>query len=1075
MSRCDPRDGLISVLIFFGQNCPLHFLSATQSGAAVTEMQLIQRIGRRRGFLRSGRAAILLSGPVVAIILGLVGFTIWHNHQSVLAERERGAKSMGVVLAEQTARYVQVIDLSLKGVRSSIAALDLTSPDDFRRRLGTPEFHSLLADSVRNIPQVNAIVLLDAGGRILNSSRPAPASGLGRDVSGRDFYLYFKTHDDPNMFIGSLSKGIVTGDLSLFFVRRISGPDGSLLGLVVGIADTRYLNEFYQAASANMGEAVTLLRRDGTMLTRYPDPAKAIGVKLPQKSPWFARVAEGGGNYMTPGILNPAPSLVTVQPLRDYPLVIDVLMDEATIFADWRRQAIYIVGFALAAAFSFSGLFWVLTRQFRWQAMQNAKLEEAAICLSEGQQKLRSYAEMSVDWFWEQDTDFRFTRRTDTPFMTGSDDTGMTRWELAGDAMTDEQWVPHKADLVARIPFRDFRWERHGLDGARHYMTISGDPMFDRNGVFSGYRGTGREITAEVQANARLAQANTELAMGRQQIDAVLSNITHAICMFDRAQRLLVWNRRYIEMYNLPPEAARVGISLKEFLEYRKVAGTTSELTSAEYLAWCTQLGVAKRPSSRVLTLKNGRTVLIHYQPMDDGGWVATHEDITERQKAETDLAFMAQHDALTRLPNRMLFGDRLEQAMATAGRGSQFALLCLDLDHFKAVNDTLGHPIGDGLLQMVAERLRSCVRVGDTVARLGGDEFAIIQLAVTQPVHAELLASRVIAAFSRPFDVEGHQMTVGISVGVTVSPGDGVLAETLLRNADLALYSAKTSGRGVVRFFEPEMDARIQIRRTLERDLRDAIVRKEFEIYYQPLIGLVSGKITGFEALLRWHHPIRGLVSPMEFIPVAEETGMIVAIGAWVLRMACFEAENWPVDIGIAVNLSPVQFRKGDLAASVQAALIASGLRPGRLELEITESVLLDETVGTLTLLHQLRAMGVAIALDDFGTGYSSLSYLRSFPFDKIKIDQSFVRDLVKNKESMSIIRAVIGLGHSLSIKTTAEGVETPEQLERLREEGCTEVQGYLFSRPRPASEVPMLIEKLQHIGQAPDVPPVR
>ena len=298
------------------------------------------------------------------------------------------------------------------------------------------------------------------------------------------------------------------------------------------------------------------------------------------------------------------------------------------------------------------------------------------------------------------------------------------------------------------------------------------------------------------------------------------------------------------------------------------------------------------------------------------------------------------------------------------------------------------------------------------------------------------------------------------------MGPGDGVNSDTLQRNADIALYSAKMDGRGTIRFFEPEMDARIQRRRTLERDLRDAIVHSEFEIYYQPLINLVAGKVTGFEALLRWHHPTRGLVSPLEFIPVAEETGMIVAIGAWVLRMACFEAENWPADITLAVNLSPIQFKNADLAGTVQAALAASGLRPNRLELEITESVLLHDTVGTLTLLHQLRAMGVAVALDDFGTGYSSLSYLRSFPFDKIKIDQSFVRDLMTNKGSMSIIRAVTGLGHSLCIKTTAEGVETLEQLDRLREEGCTEVQGFLFSHPMPACQVPLLIEKLQQIG---------
>jgi diguanylate cyclase (GGDEF)-like protein len=452
---------------------------------------------------------------------------------------------------------------------------------------------------------------------------------------------------------------------------------------------------------------------------------------------------------------------------------------------------------------------------------------------------------------------------------------------------------------------------------------------------------------------------------------------------------------------------------------------------------------------------------------MPDGGWVATHEDVTERQRAEASIAFMAQHDALTRLANRVLFQDRLEQAIAMAGRGSEFAVIYLDLDHFKPVNDTLGHAVGDGLLQAVANRLQACVREGDTVARLGGDEFAIIQLAIGQPYHAELLTSRVIETFLEPFNVQGHQIAVGISIGVALAPGDGAAAETLLRNADIALYLAKTEGRGTVRFFEPEMDAHIQLRRSLELDLRDAIVRNEFELYYQPLVNVASGNVTGFEALLRWHHPVRGLVSPADFIPVAEETGLIVAIGEWVLRMACFEAENWPAEISIAVNLSPVQFKAGDLVTTVRAALAASGLRPDRLELEITESVLLHDSVGTLAALHQLRAMGITVALDDFGTGYSSLSYLRSFPFDKIKIDQSFVHNLVDNKESMLIIRAVTGLGHSLCMKTTAEGVETQEQLDKLRQEGCTEVQGYLFSRPRPARELAVLIEKLRHIDE--------
>jgi diguanylate cyclase (GGDEF)-like protein len=557
------------------------------------------------------------------------------------------------------------------------------------------------------------------------------------------------------------------------------------------------------------------------------------------------------------------------------------------------------------------------------------------------------------------------------------------------------------------------------------------------------------------------------LERSHQQIEAVLRNITHGVCSFDGAQRLLVWNQRYVDIYNLPPGAACVGRSFEEIIGYRLAAGTI-DVEPADLLARRTKLGAAAQPSRQVVTLKNGRIIVIQYQPMTDGGWVATHEDVTERQQAEASIAFMARHDALTGLANRVLFQERLEQALAMVGRGNEFAIIYLDLDHFKPVNDTLGHPVGDALLQAVADRLRACVREGDTVARLGGDEFAIIQLAIGQPAHAELLTARIIEVFQDPFEIQGHQISVGISMGVALAPGDASAGETLLRNADIALYLAKTEGRGTARFFEPEMDAHIHLRRTLEVDLRDAIVRREFELYYQPFISLAAGTVTGFEALLRWHHPVRGLVSPEEFITVAEETGMIVAIGAWVLRTACFEAASWPGDISVAINLSPVQFRKGKLVAAVQEALAASGLQPDRLELEITESVVLHKTAGTLAALHELRAMGIAIALDDFGTGYSSLSYLRSFPFDKIKIDQSFIRDLANNKESMSILRAITGLGRSLSMKTTAEGVETQEQLDKLREEGCTQVQGYLFSGPRPARELPMLIERLPGVSES-------
>jgi diguanylate cyclase (GGDEF)-like protein len=571
-----------------------------------------------------------------------------------------------------------------------------------------------------------------------------------------------------------------------------------------------------------------------------------------------------------------------------------------------------------------------------------------------------------------------------------------------------------------------------------------------------------REAEMLRQSNLRLAQANAELQLKRQQLDAVMGNLVQGICLFDGEQRLLVCNRRYAEIYKLAPEATCAGRTLAEIADFRFAAGTTPDVPRAEYVALTIKAALRKEPSDAVVTLKDGRVLAVHIQPTPGGGWVAAHEDITERRQAEAQIEFLARHDALTLLPNRVLFHQRLSQAMAMVRRGGGCAILCLDLDRFKIINDTLGHPIGDGVLKVAADRLRSCVRDGDTVARLGGDEFAIIQRGVEGPAEPELLAQRIIAAFRDPIEVDGHQIMMGTSVGVSVAPGDGASGEVLLKNADIALYLAKSEGRGGVRFFEPQMDARIHMRRTLEMELAGALERREFELHYQPLINLATGGVAAFEALLRWNHPTRGMVLPQDFIPLAEETGMIVAIGDWVLRTACFEAENWPTDVGVAVNLSSVQCQEGNLVATVQAALSASGLRPDRLELEITESVLLGDAVATLTALQELRAMGITIALDDFGTGYSSLSYLRRFPFDKIKIDRCFVRDL-GNKETMSIVRAVIALGRGLGMKTTAEGVETLDRLNLLRDEGCTEVQGYIASPPTPASELPALMMGMQ------------
>ncbi|WP_430929549.1 putative bifunctional diguanylate cyclase/phosphodiesterase [Methylobacterium tardum] len=443
-------------------------------------------------------------------------------------------------------------------------------------------------------------------------------------------------------------------------------------------------------------------------------------------------------------------------------------------------------------------------------------------------------------------------------------------------------------------------------------------------------------------------------------------------------------------------------------------------------------------------------------------GWAITLEDVSARRAAEVSAAELARLDPLTGLPNRLLLRERLDDALARFHHtGDGCAVLLVDLDRFKPVNDTFGHPIGDALLQIVADRLRSTLRPTDTVARIGGDEFAIVQADVSAADAAHALARRIVDLIGRSYIIEGHLLTIGASIGVALVPADGTDAGKLLKNADLALYRAKLDGRGTHRFFEPEMDARMQARRKLELDMRQALARREFQLHYQPQLQRQSGALSGCEALIRWYHPERGLVSPLDFIPLAEEIGLIVPIGEWVIRQACRDAMTSPGHMSVAVNVSPAQFKSDRLVETIISALASSGLPARRLEVEITEGVLLQENERTLQTLHRLRELGVRVSMDDFGTGYSSLSYLRSFPFDKIKIDRSFVKDLTSKPDGEAIIRAIAGLGKSLGTTTVAEGVETSEQMQRIRLEGCTDVQGYLISKPVPNDEILTLVSR--------------
>jgi diguanylate cyclase (GGDEF)-like protein len=572
-----------------------------------------------------------------------------------------------------------------------------------------------------------------------------------------------------------------------------------------------------------------------------------------------------------------------------------------------------------------------------------------------------------------------------------------------------------------------------------------------------GWVATHQDITARERAEAALAEQH-------RRFDSALNNMYHGLCMFDENRRMIVCNRRYADMYRLPEHLQRPGTMLDEVVKHRIDTGqgpADLEGYKREQLARLSGL-YEGRSSSYKMQLQDGRILQIDSEHMEGGGWIATHQDITEAMRAEAQIKHLARHDALTNLPNRVVFRSNLEDALKRVPRGGAVAVLCLDLDQFKPVNDTLGHPVGDALLQEVAERLRGCIRETDTASRVGGDEFAIVLTTDVDPIGVTAFASRVIDTLSAPYTVAGNKVVIGASIGIALAPDDGSTPDELLKNADLALYRAKSDGRGVYRFFEPGMDAKVQARRAMELDLRNALENDEFELFYQPLVNLVDRRIVAFEALLRWRHPERGLVLPGEFIALAEETGLIVPLGAWVLTEACAQAVRWPEHIKVSVNLSPVQFKSNTLALNVIAALNASGLDPKRLELEVTETAMLHDTEGTLAILTRLRELGVSVSMDDFGTGYSSLSYLRKFPFDKIKIDRSFVHGLSGEEESAAIVRAVTGLGRSLGMTTTAEGVESADQLEMLRKEGCTEVQGFLFSAPVPSEQIGSLLEQL-------------
>jgi diguanylate cyclase (GGDEF)-like protein len=652
------------------------------------------------------------------------------------------------------------------------------------------------------------------------------------------------------------------------------------------------------------------------------------------------------------------------------------------------------------------------------------------------------------------------------------------------------QAIAHRADTITRgawaiggaalllvgplgflILYRSL-WRLHGIASALNRLARN-DISVDVPDVAAQdeFGQLARAVAVFKARSIELMNRNADFERLNLQLDAAINNMPLGLSMFDAHERLLVCNRRYAEMYEVPSELTERGTAHCALWEHRTRRGARHSKMRAETQEAAEQGAVAS-PAMQI-EFDNGRIISVSRQPLRGGGWVSLHEDITERRRQEEKITHLARHDSLTGLANRVLFREQLEQCLQHLLRGQGFAVLCLDLDHFKAVNDTLGHPVGDQLLKQVGQRLLGCVRHGDLVARLGGDEFAIIQANVRDPSQPESLAARIVEAIGASFQIDGNPVSIGTSVGITLAPRDGSEADKLLKNADLALYRSKSAGRHGYSFFEARMDEQLQSRRSLEVDLRRVLAEEALEVVFQPVVCLRSDEIVGFEALPCWDHPERGSIPPEECIAIAEERGLSAELGNWTLLNACSRAAHWPQPCSVAVNVSAAQFLKRNLIEGVLQALAQSGLPARRLQLEITETVLLHESQNVLAMLHQLRQLGVRIALDGFGAGYCSLAHLRAFPFDAIKLDKVLVAEVERREESRAIVQSVIALGRSLGVTTVAEGIDDAGQLALVRAAGCNLAQGMLVAGPATADEVPSFLAQRRASGEPGHVNP--
>ena len=938
-----------------------------------------------------GWLVAVTAGVVLAVCAG-AGLISWQLHDSALADARRNTARLGIAIAEQTTRSLQAADLVLDGVRADLLPLPGEPDAAYAERLSGAPTHAMLQLRAEGLPQVAALTVALADGRMVASSRRYPMPPV--DISGRDSFQHAMRGGTGRGYVGPPVTSADTGARNAYLVRPLNGPDGRPRAVVAAALDLGYMEEFFRALTAGGNTMAGLVRRDGTVLARTP-PAPD-GTKLPEGSPWYAIAGAGPGTYTgvpvnLPGA-DPGPQVISVHPLADYPLVVNVGVPRAEALATWRRTSL------LAAACLAGGTLCILLL-LRALLVQIRHLAESRASLAQ---------------------------------------------------------------------------QNGALEATRHCM--------------------------EAQAAERRA-SRARLARSSAALETTLGHMDQGIMTVEADRTVSVCNRRAMEMLNLPRELMESHPSFDDVVAHQHGIGEFSLPGAAEAARYdWSRIVMEAQTYERVRPC--GRVMEVHSIPLARGGMVRTYTDVTERRRSEERALYLAHHDGLTGLANRTAFGQRLAAAVPDAGPAGGAAVLYLDLDGFKLVNDTYGHGTGDRLLAEVARRLAGTVPEPAMLARMGGDEFAILLpleppqpggpgagtpgtppaaapapdagehpgqldeeghpagLDERHPAGLEGLARRILGAFAEPYTLGDVQCRLGVSIGVALCPGHAVTAEELLRHADTALYRAKATGKGTYCTYDAALDGQQQLRLLLEQDLRQALPGGELFLEYQPIVDARTLRVLRHEALVRWRHPRRGLVGPADFIGLAERSGLIVPIGLWVLEAACAEAAGWPAGVQVSVNLSPAQLVRADFPDQVASVLARTGLAPSRLNLEVTEGMLLDDTEGVLRAMSALRASGVRFSLDDFGTAHAGLTYLRRFPFDVIKIDKSFVQDAAApdgvGAAALVIIAAIVGIGRAFGLAVVAEGVETQAQLDLVRDMGCAEVQGYLTGRPGLAVRPP-------------------